>query len=69
MVRQCLAWFSLGCASTIWAKSVVLNSDAWVQAPFQAKFCRITVNLILPSPLAWERPNNYRFGEVAQLGE
>ena len=29
----------------------------------------ITVNLILPSPLAWERPNNYSFGEVAQLEE
>ena len=37
IVGQCLAWFSLGCSSTIWTESVVLNSDAWVQAPFQAK--------------------------------
>ena len=36
---------------------------------FRQNVCRITVNLILPSPLAWERPNNYRFGEVAQLEE
>ena len=36
---------------------------------FRQNVCRITVNLILPSPLAWERPNNYSFGEVAQLGE
>ena len=34
---------------------------------FRQNVCRITVNLILPSPLAWERPNNYSFGEVAQL--
>ena len=36
---------------------------------FRQNICRITVNLVLPSPLAWERPNNYSFGEVAQLGE
>ena len=36
---------------------------------FRQNVCRITVNLTLPSPLAWERPNNYRFGEVAHLGE
>ena len=47
---------------------VVLNSNAWVQAPFQAKCLQNHfVNLILPSPLAWERPNNYSFGEVAHL--
>ena len=49
---------------------VVLNYDAWVQAPFQAKFLRNHfVHLTLPSPLVWERPNNYSFGEVAQLEE
>ena len=36
---------------------------------FRQNVCRITVNLTLPSPLVWERPNNYSFGEVAQLEE
>ena len=34
---------------------------------FKQNVCRITVNLILPSPLVWERPSNYSFGEVAHL--
>ena len=44
------------------------GSHCDVQAPFQAKCLRNHfVHLILPSPLAWERPNNYSFGEVAHL--
>ena len=66
MVRQCLACFSLGCPPF---GLKVLSLTHGFRRLFRQNVCRITVNLILPSPLAWERPNNYRFGEVAQLEE